>query len=346
MMKKRIMALTLTGIMAASLLTGCGLNDSASAATIDGTTLTAGQLNFYARYLQSQYETYYKAYFGDEMWTTEVEDGVTYEQHIKESALEEMENMILLEAHMEDYDVSISDEEQSLIEETAASFVEANDEEDLKDISGSEEVVERVLTLMAIEQKMEPVIEAEADTDVTDEEAAQKSMNYVCFSYTTTDDEGNTVDLSDDEKAEALENAKALAEAAKNGEDFAALANEYGVDISTLTFDGDDESPSADLIQAADALKEGETTEAIETDTGVYVAKLTSEFDEAATEDMKTTIANERMSDHYTEVLDGYRDDAEISENKDILDKISFTQLTVTIFQDETEDETTTDSAE
>ena len=36
--------------------------------------------------------------------------------------------------------------------------------------------------------------------DITDDEAAQKSMQYVLFSYTTKDDSGNSTTLSDDEK--------------------------------------------------------------------------------------------------------------------------------------------------
>ena len=44
--------------------------------------------------------------------------------------------------------------------------------------------------------------------EVSDEEAAQKAMQYLFFSYTTTDEEGNSVDLSDEEKATQKTNAQ------------------------------------------------------------------------------------------------------------------------------------------
>ena len=38
------------------------------------------------------------------------------------------------------------------------------------------------------------------DEEVSDEEAAQKSMQYVYFPFTTTDDSGNSTEMTDEEK--------------------------------------------------------------------------------------------------------------------------------------------------
>ena len=69
-MKKRALILALAGIMAASL-TGCGsLKDDAVVVKAGDEEITAGVANFYARYTQAQYETYFASYFGgDDMWT-------------------------------------------------------------------------------------------------------------------------------------------------------------------------------------------------------------------------------------------------------------------------------------
>ena len=40
--------------------------------------------------------------------------------------------------------------------------------------------------------------------EVSDEEAAQKSMEYVYFSYTSTDESGSVTELTDEEKAKAI----------------------------------------------------------------------------------------------------------------------------------------------
>ena len=53
-------------------------------------------------------------------------------------------------------------------------------------VSGETEYVERVLTLLTIQKKMTDAVTKDVSTEVSDEEAAQKSMQYVSFPYTTT----------------------------------------------------------------------------------------------------------------------------------------------------------------
>lgn len=51
-MKKRLAMLVLAGAMVTSSLTGCGLKDSATVATVAGDEIPAGLANFYARMTQ------------------------------------------------------------------------------------------------------------------------------------------------------------------------------------------------------------------------------------------------------------------------------------------------------
>ena len=127
---------------------------------------------------------------------------------------------------------------------------------------------------MCIRDRVRTAIEAGADTEVSDEEAAQKKMQYVLFSNTKTTEEGETQELTEDEKKEAKANAEKLAEAAKNGGDLTALAAEYSLETSEASFDSESETPDADLVKAADQLGENEVTDVIETSAGYYVCLL------------------------------------------------------------------------
>ena len=173
-MKKRALILALAGIMAASL-TGCGsLKDDAVVVKAGDEEITAGVANFYARYTQAQYETYFASYFGgDDMWTKNASDGKTYEESIKETLLDDLKNMALLEKHMKDYDVKITKADKKAIDDAAEEFDKANSQKKKDKVSGSEENVKRVMTLMVIEQKMRSAIVAEANVNVTDEEAVE-----------------------------------------------------------------------------------------------------------------------------------------------------------------------------
>ena len=144
-MKKKAVILFLSAMLAAGSLTGCGsLDESAVAVSVNDKELTADVANFYARYMQAQYETYYGAYLGDDMWNTEAEEGETYEESVKNAAKESLEIMLLCEEHMGDYEVSLSDGEKEEISKTAKEFAEDNSLEDKEKISGSAETAERV----------------------------------------------------------------------------------------------------------------------------------------------------------------------------------------------------------
>lgn len=329
-MKKRLFALVLAGVLAAATLTGCGsLKGDETVATVDDTKINADLANFFARYTQATYETYYSAYLGEDMWNSDASDGETYEESVKSSVLKSLEDMILLEKHMDDYDVSITDEDKATIKETTQQFLDDNSLDDKNLVSGNKKTVNRALTLMAVQQKMRTAIQAGADTEVSDDEVAQKSMDYVFFSYQTKDDSGNSKDVSDDEKTKLKSQAEAVASGLKEGGDLNTLAEEQGATVQTLTFDKDTTSPDADLIKAADALGEGESTDVIETDKGCYVAKVTSLLDRTATDSKKSQIVQERQTKLYDDTVKKWRKKTDIKVHKSVWKKVSFQKVSV-----------------
>ena len=334
--KKRVAVLSMAGMMAVTSLTGCGsMNNDDVVATVGKSEIKLGVANFYARMQQAQYETYYAGLMGttgEEMWTKET-DGKTYEESVKSDTIESLENLYLLEQHASDYDVALTDDEKKAIEKAASEFDENNALEDKEAVSGYTKYVKKVLELMTIQSKMEEAMTADVDTNVSDEEAAQKAMKYVFFTY-TKNDENSTSTMSDDEKAEVKKNAESFAENLKNSDakDIDTAANEAGVEVQTATFDADSTSPDADLIQAADALAaEGDVTDAIETDSGVYVAKLTSLLDRTATDTKKQSIVKERQQDQYDTLIKKWRKKTDIAVNKRVWKKVDFQKQGVTV---------------
>ena len=101
-----------------------------------------------------------------------------------------------------------------------------------------------------------------------------------------------------------------------------------------------------ELIQAADKLEAGQVTDVIETDTGYYVAKVTSTFDQSATDSKKQEIISERESERYNEILDGWKEDTDIKENKDVWEKIDFNGQGVALkTEDSSEDSGSTEGS-
>lgn len=330
----------LAGVMAMSALGGCAssLDENAVVVTVGDQEITADVANFYARYVQAQYETYYAGYLGEDMWNSEAEEGLSYEESVKSDVLKQLETMVVLEDHMKDYEVALTDAEKEVIKDQAKKFDEDNALENKEKVSGSVDTVERVMTLMAIQEKMMTAIQAGVDTEVSDEEAAQKSMQYVLFSYESGAEEETAAEEETVDKESVKAQAEAFAEGAKAAEDFAAYATENGMEASTVTFDAETANPSAEVVEAADKLGEGEVSGVIETETGCYVLKVTSLLDREATDNKKQSIIEQRKSDLYTETCEGWLEDLEIDVKESVWKKVDFNQISVIMKNDETAD--------
>lgn len=342
-MKKRLLMIAAAMMLCTTSLAGCSsLKTDDVIVTVNDSEMTAGVANFYARYTQAQYEAYFGAYMGDNMWDTKAEEGKTYEDSVKASVLEQLEKMLLLEQHMGDYNVSLADAEKEVITKAAKEFDEDNLLDSKEKLMADTDTVERVLTLMAIEQKMSDEIKKDADTNVSDEEANQKKMDYVFFSYDKDDgkksEDGKEAsdEPTEEEKAEVKKTAEEFAKTAKEDSmKFSEVAEAQELEVKSATFDAESQSPNADLIKAADSLKKNEVTDAVETESGYYVAKVTSLSDKDATESKKQEIITERENELYTEVTDKWLDKAEIKVDKKAWAKIDFNDLGITMKQTE-----------
>lgn len=352
---KKAAVVTAAGVLAAMSATGCSssLNPDAVVATVGDEDISLGVANFYTRLTQGEYETYYASMMGttaEDMWTQEVdEQGTTMEEQLKDNIMQSLQNMYLMSQHASDYDIALTDEEEQAISDAADQFVADNTEEVRNTVSGNKEDVQKVLELVTIQSRMTEAMQEGVDEEVSDEEAAQKSMDYVLFSYTTTDDSGNSTEMTDEEKENIAATAQEFANQVKTGTDMADAAEADGVEVQTATFDSESTTPDADLIAAADALEnEGDVTDPVETDSGIYVARLTSLLDRDATDTEKETIVEQRRQDQYNSLLEEWRDAAEIDVNERNWNKIDFTYQGITIVtpEEETSEETSTDNTD
>lgn len=337
---KRMAVLTAAGALALTSLTGCTSFDNDDAvATVGKEEIPAGVANFYARMQQAQYETYYAPMMGttgEALWQQEMEEGKTYEESTKETLLLNLENLYLIRQHAEEYEVALTEEDTKAIEEAAKKFDEDNALEEKEAVSGYKKYIEEYLELVTIQSRMDPKMKEGVNEEVSDEEAAQKSMKYVYFPYSTTDADGNTKDLTEDEKKELKKTVQTFADTLKVSEtkDIDALAQKGGYEVKTTTFDSESTAPNADLVKALDALTtEGDVTDVIESDYGIYVGKLTSLLDREATDTEKTNIVAQRKQEQYDSLLADWRKETEITENKKVWNKIDFEKQGVTAKQ-------------
>ena len=355
---KKITGALLAGALGAASLTGCSspMDGTQPLLTSGEDTVTVGTGNLMLRMNQATMLSYYSMMGGSTtgLWSQDSGDGETYGDTTKASILDELENMLVQKQHAADYDVSISEEEQGKIEEAAQAFMDANTEETIQNLSVSQSDVETLLELYTYQTKMYDPMVADVDTNVEDSEAAQSRITYCRIDISDTQNEdGTTTPLTDEEKQEKKDQAQALldklqASADPASADMDALAKEVNEDLNAVdnTFGDDDTLLDDKLKEAAKTLQDGQVYgEVVEGENAYFVVRMDSVLDREATDAEKENIVSERQQNAYNDLLNHWKDDADITVNNREWDKVTLTDNEqYTIKQPETE-ETTEDSS-
>lgn len=322
-LRKKAVVLAAVAALAMSSLAGCSrdftVDNNKVAAVVGDSEITLGVLNFYVRYDQIGFESYYGSYFGDNLWRVEVSEGVTLAESEKETAIDVISQAYILEDHMSEYGVEITAEDVAKFEAVADKFIEANGEEACALISATKENIVEVLRLYEINARMYAAMVADVSTEVSDDEAAQKKLAYLGFTET------ETITLED-----ALKEAEEfLAEAKKIGS-LEKVAEEQQAPAHVLNYDDKTDTIAKEIMDAANALKEGEFAEIVKKDKSYYVVQLVDEFDEAATKAKKEEIVQGRQDDKFEEIYSAWEKAVEVTVNEDVVDEIDLHGLKVT----------------
>ena len=390
----------LTAAMAATGLTACGdstvVDGTQTALVINDEEINLGKANFMLRYQQATMASYYETMSSmlgqeyslsfDALSDESDEDSPTVGESLKEDALTSIEQAFLMRQHASEYDVALTDEEVQGAKDAAAAFVEDNDAETLTKLGVTQEDIEDVMQVYAIQSKMYDPMIADVDTEVSDEEAQQSSISYVQVSTegTETDENGETVELTDEEKAEKKEIAQTFLDrlnasedpatadfsdlrteindelnAQRRAEEAAADTAEDGTDAaedstdeiyltaSETTFGADDEDLDEALKEAAQTLSDGQVyAEVIEGENAYYVVRMNSVLDREATDSQKETIVQERQAEAYSNQLDTWVEESDISVKRawNKLEVTDYDLYTMTVDTSEESTDGTTDS--
>lgn len=327
-------ALLMASIM---LLGGCQkINPDETLVTIEAgkDKISLGYGNFVARYTQATYDQYYRSYFGDSYWTSDMAgDGSTMIKTTKKDVLDKMKTQYLCKKHAEEYEVELTNEETAEIKKAAKAFMKDNSDEAIETMGATKEYVEDMLTYETYEKKVSDAVKEKAEVEITDDEANQSSFSYVlCDTAPTTDETGAQVEKTEEEIAEAKTTAEAIAAA----EDFDAAATENSLELYSASFttaDDDDAAAEstgldASVIAAARALEEGQVSEVIEVeDSGYYVVRTDKKFDEEATEAKRESLDEEKRQEAYDDMLKEWKASIGWVVNKKAWKKVEFDTL-------------------
>ena len=310
---RKRMAVLLSAVMLAGSFSGCGLMENTEIVFTTGlsgdqlfkigkSVCTLPEAMIYVMDYQRQYEGVY----GVEMWEHDF-GGITFEQYVKDTIVDQLASMKAITLLADDYEVSLSDEEQNKVSQAAEEYFDALSGEQTEYMDLKLEDVEDLYRDHVLSGKVYEEITKDVNTEVSDDEARIITVQQIRL-----------------DSAETAESVKAQLD---EGRDFASLASTYSLDSQvTYTF-GRGEHDSA-FEEAAFALENDQTSGIIETEDGYYILKCVNNFDQEATGANKVTMVEKRRDELFGDVYDQLVAETPSQFNNRLWEKVHFADWT------------------
>ena len=324
---KKILSLVLSLMMVLSLV-GCS-SENKVVATVNGKEITLGN---YERLLALN-KSSMEAYYGSDIWSSEVEEGKTYEDTLREMVLESMTSSEVIYQQAEKEKVAPTDKE---VQEQIDSFNQnIKDDEDYKKELKRMGIDDKFLKYQFARDIANQNLKTHYEDNTKVSESDMKKyyednkddfyVDTVTASHIlikTQDDNGK--ELSDEEKSKAKKTAEEVLAKIKAGEDFAKLAKEYSQDSSASNGGELGTFGRGQMVQefedASFSMKAGEVSDIVKTQYGYHIIKVTERVNKQESYDeSKAAIKSTLLSEKYTEYIEGLVDKADIKEKEDIV---------------------------
>ncbi len=252
----------------------------------------------------------YESAYGGEIWTVPVEGG-TLADHM-EGELEDFLLLVKCTALMaEQYEVSLSEEEEQKIAQAASAYMEAMPEETALGCGIDEACVQAAFRDYHLARRT-----AES---LLDGEISEDAARVVVFQQIFWDTEGLPEEEAALKKEEAGQ-AKARAEA---GEDFFSLAGEYSETEET------EQKVSRGMLdpsleEAVFSLSSGQVSEVIETDGGLYVVKCVTNYDREATAENKEALEKKQQEETLAQCCGQFAQTVSVRRNETAWETVDY----------------------
>lgn len=349
---KKISALLLTLALALSL---CSCSKGEDVISCNGASITDRMFSYTLSFYKSQYLYYYLNSSGSssaemkdvpELWsqTTASSEGKTLGEVLKQNVIDNEKTVVYFASRAKEMGISLTDSEIETVKSNIQKMRENFDddkafEEYMATFNVTPEELEELTLQEALAQKVQQkLFSAGGLFEITSSDILDYyEQNYVSVKHiyinniNYTAENGKTVVLNDQQKAEKNAKADAVMKNLENGESFESQMSESEDDIFESVGDkytitkGD--IPVPEYETAAFDMKEGEVRR-LDTSSGIVIIKKYSL--DNITDSITAAIQNTIISERTTQLVDDY--DSKFEINQQLLD--SFNVVDMPVFSD------------
>lgn len=362
---KKILSLLLISTLAVgmTLISGCSQKtDDPSKSivlTINDKDIYMNEMMYYIMAVEAtgaQYEAMYQQYMGTSYWDqTDPTDpeGKTVREQAKEYIIDnaQMYEILYDKAVKEGY--TLTDEEKTQVETYSDEILSNISDEQLKITGFTKEVLTQVQEKLTLAGKYYndlldsfEINEDDIKSTINRADYKQYKTEYLFVSTTKFDENNNSVELTDKEKAEAKETINAALKKVKAGKEFSAIAEENDQLLnSTLDFIPDDGTAEEAYQTAALGLENNEFSDVVETKTGYYIIKMVDNDSSDAYDSAVASAVTQAQQDAFDTEYENLKKDYTITINSKVWDPIVIGNITI-ISSDSTTTESDTTTAD
>lgn len=257
--------------------------------TVGDKKVSRDEIMFYMLCIREQYE----GYFGKEIWDVSF-GNKTFLDMCKDDVLSEIVQLKVITQKAEEEGIGVSEDEAEEIADTVLQQMEEIQDADKVKYNITTELLEKIYHDNYLSSKMFDVVTANVDTSVSDEEARVAKFEVITLKY------------DEEAKQDVLLKADELwQQASAEGADFYSIATVYS-DIPQIEYTLHTGQMEVAFDRSAFALKEGEISRVIVGKDACYIVRCSLEMDEDDTASNKEDIINERQTEAFKTIYEGW----------------------------------------
>lgn len=288
------------------------ISEASIVMSVGGVGVEYREMRNYCYLLKCQYEKS----FGKNLWNYSVGEG-TIGDEVKQEIVNTITQMKVIEKTAQEQDIALTPDEKDEAIQKAEKILKSATAKDKENyfltVQGMTELYEEHI----LANKMFYIATDEADTDITDEEAKQISIQYLQIMTEGVDKNGTKISMNAATKKSAMLRIKHLKSSINKPSEFLDIAQQNTDSTETeLVIGRDTDKLEKAVVDAAFKLKKNEISGVITGENGYYIVRCVNPNDEDATYARKEEIIEERQTEMFKEKYSAWLKncDVQISE--------------------------------